>query len=205
MAFHPDSHSHARSRAAFFLYGGCALIAQLVCLQELLIVFAGHELFLGFSLAAWMGWVGAGSALARHAGVPRFNRLVVASTPLLLATVLMIRLTKNLFGFGMLVGLLPMVTLTTILLAPIGLTAGALFVWGCAWAHERNGLSIGAAYLWETLGAACGGVVYSALTAGRLTTEWTLVVFAAPATLVAWALLGARQRWRSEEHTSELQ
>ena len=188
MSLHLMDRSRAAPASGFFLYGACALIAQLLCLQELLIVFAGHELFLGFSLAAWMGWVGIGSWLARHQSAGKLGALIGWSIPLLITNLIAIRLSKCLFEFGMLVGLLPMLILTTVLLAPIGLTTGAIFTVGCAWAEGRYGFRIGNAYLWETLGAAFGGILYSSLIAGRISPEWSVVGLAVPITLVIWFL-----------------
>jgi spermidine synthase len=186
----------ARHRVAaplgFAAYGACALIAQLIILQELLIVFAGHELFLGFSLAFWMGWVGAGSWLAGRRSHTNLHRLVVLFIPLLLANVLAIRLSKLLFGFGMLVGLLPMLLLTVILLAPIGLAVGACFTWSCAWAAQRRSLSIGAAYGWETLGAAMGGLLFTAGIAGRLSTDGVILLLSLPAAAITCLLVPRR-------------
>lgn len=180
---------------AFFVYGACALIAQLLCLRELLIVFAGYELFLGFSLAAWMAWVGMGSWLVRSRSSVRLGALVGGSIPLLITNLMAIRLTKCVFGFGMLIGLLPMLILTVVCLAPIGLVVGALFTWGCERSSARGGCGVGEAYLWETLGAAFGGILYSALLVVRLSPEWTVVALTVPVALVAWALLNGRRRF----------
>ena len=184
-------HAHSSSAApaiGFFLYGAFALIAQLLCLQELLIVFAGHELFLGVSLAAWMGWVGAGSYVARRRPSTALGELLAWLIPLLVANLVVIRLTKCVFGFGMLVGLLPMLSLTAALLAPIGLAVGALFTWGCERAHARCGLSVGAAYLWDALGTAFGGLCYTWLIAGRLAPEGVLLGLALATAAVAGVL-----------------
>ena len=187
--------SHVGScRLGFVLYGACALIAQLLCLQELLIVFAGHELFLGCSLAAWMGWVGLGSLRAQRIPSDRLGLLVGASIPLLIGNLIAIRVSTCLFGFGMLIGLLPMLVLTAVLLAPIGLLVGALFSVGCAHAEERHGFPPAAAYLWETLGAAGGGVLYSWLIAGRLSSAWVIAALAVPTALAAWRLTHRAQR-----------
>jgi len=174
------------------VYGACALIAQLIILQELLIVFAGYELFLGFSLASWMGWVGAGSWLASRRSHTNLQRLLVWIIPLLLVNVVVIRLSKLLFGFGMLVGLWPMLLLTIVLLAPVGLMAGACFTWGCAWAAERHGLPIGAAYCWETFGAVMGGLAFTAIITGRFSTDAIILLLSLPVAAILCFLIPRR-------------
>lgn len=181
-------------RLGFFLYGMLALIAQLLCLQELLIVFSGHELFLGFSLGAWMGWVGVGSFLARRLPAQQLRLAVVGFIPLLVANLVVIRLSKCLFGFGMLVGLIPMLLFTVVLLAPIGLAVGALFSWGYEYAQARATYSLGSAYFWDALGTACGGVLYSWLIAGRLSPEWAIVCLAVPVAVLSACLVS--QQWK---------
>lgn len=188
------SRPRAAAALAFFVYGACALIAQLLCLQELLLIFAGYELFLGFSLAAWMAWVGLGSWLARRQPSVPLGALAGWAIPLLIANLMAIRLTKCVFGFGMLIGLLPMLMLTVVCLAPIGLAVGALFTWGCERSSARGGCGVGEAYLWDTLGAAVGGILYSALLAGRVEPHWTVVALAAPAAMVTVGLLPPHKR-----------
>ena len=174
------------------LYGACALVAQLALLQELFIVFAGYELFLGFSLASWMGWVGLGSRLAARKPARCLAPLVSWLVPLFIANLVLVRLSKCLFGFGMLAGLVPMLALTVILLAPIGLAIGACFTWGCEWASHR-GLSLGAAYRSETIGASVGGILYSWIFAGRLSPDGIIVLLALPTACLAAGLSSQRR------------
>lgn len=141
-----------------------------------------------------MTWVGMGSWVARNHPAHKLGALVGLSIPLLIANLIAIRLTKCFFGLGMLIGLLPMLALTVVLLAPMGLAFGAIFSWGCGRANARYGFGIGEAYLSETLGAALGGLLYSALIAGRLGPEWTLVILAVP-TMMAVAFLMPRRRF----------
>src|SRR3989338_1881766 len=178
----------------FLLYGIIALVSQLLLLQELVIVFSGHELFLGFSLAAWMGWVGAGSWIARR---PKWNRLALILAgliPFILFNLILIRLSKLLFGFGMLIGLLPMLALTILLLAPIGIAIGLIFTLGCAWSHDRYQFPLGWAYFYETLGAALGGILYSWLAAGRLPPEWTLFFISVATAVLLTLVVPARKK-----------
>lgn len=184
-----SSHQGRYAILGFVLYGGCTLIVQLTVLQELLIVFAGYELFLGFSLASWMYWIGTGSWLAHRKAYTNLPRLIPWLIPLLIINIQVIRLSKLLFGFGMLVGLLPMLILTVILLAPVGLVTGVLFSWGCAWANERCNLSIASAYFWEAIGAAIGGITFSAYIAGRFTADWIVAFLSIPVTLIALRLI----------------
>ncbi|MBN1585870.1 MAG: hypothetical protein JW937_00400 [Candidatus Omnitrophica bacterium] len=176
-------------RLAFALYGAISLILQLAFVQELLIVFSGHELFLGFLLASWMGWVGAGAYWARNQHAQALPYLLIQLLPLLLCNLLLIRLSKLLFGFGMLIGLFPTFLLTAALLAPTGLALGACFTCGCAVAHRRSGLSAGHAYAWEAAGAVAGGLLHTGLIAGRLSADILITLCAAAALAAALPLL----------------
>ncbi|HBH97193.1 MAG TPA: hypothetical protein DDX89_05320 [Candidatus Omnitrophica bacterium] len=185
---HPTILSSRDCAIGFFLYGAIALIAQLLCLQELLLLVAGHELFLGCSLAAWMTWVGLGSWLARRAPVDRFATVLSLAMPLVILNVILIRVSKGLFGVGMTAGLLPSLLLTITLLIPAGLVMGALFGLGYAWCRARSAWSLGQAYLWDALGTAVGGLFYSLVLAGRAAPERILVLVALAITAIACAV-----------------
>ncbi len=179
---------------AFATYGATTLIVQLVCLQELRLLFLGHELFLGLSLAAWMMWAGVGSWIARRLADGWLEWVSIAALPLFIVNVLAIRLCKLLLGFGMLVGLLPMVLLSTLLLAPIGCLIGIAFTLGCARAARSEGFSAGEAYGWEAAGAAVGGALYAWVLLGRVGLEGMIVMLAVPLAIMVMSLVVAPRR-----------
>ncbi len=191
---HPSTLSARACAIGFFLYGAIALSAQLLCLQELLLLSAGHELFLGCSLAAWMTWVGAGSWLARRCPAQRLGIVLAGAMPILILSVIFIRLGKGMFGFGMVAGLVPSLILSIVLLIPAGLVMGALFGLGYAWCRARSAWSLGAAYLWDALGTAVGGLGYSLVLAGRAAPERILVLAALGVAGMAYAMRARRAR-----------
>ncbi len=48
---------------SFAALGVFSLVAQVLVIRELLIVFHGNEFFIGWTLFAWLFWVGAGAWL----------------------------------------------------------------------------------------------------------------------------------------------
>ena len=48
---------------ALVLIGVTAVIAQIVLLREMIVVFSGNEMSLGFLFASWLIWTAIGSAL----------------------------------------------------------------------------------------------------------------------------------------------
>lgn len=160
---------------AFLFYGFLCLVSQLLLFRELAIVFYGNELFLGFALAAWFFWIGAGSLLIRH--YPGTEKAPVSSFALGLGimffllplTVLAIRFLKTLFPFGELIGVLPMTLLTFLALSVYCLFLGALFPLGCSVAaEEKKSLALGKVYFWESIGSILGGIIFTYLLIGHL-------------------------------------
>lgn len=194
MRHHPRISSRLASGGAFAIYGGFSLIAQLICLQELRLLFLGHELFLGLSLAAWMSWVGVGSWIARRASDAWSAWAAVSAMPLLILNVLAIRLSKLALGFGLLVGLLPMTLLSIVLLAPLGVVIGSTFTVGLARAARTSSFGAGEAYAWEAAGAAGGGLAYSWVLLGRTSLETMIGLLALPLLLIVVPLSATPRR-----------
>jgi spermidine synthase len=165
------------ARVALALCGFTAVVGQIVLMRELIQVFNGNEIALGFLLATWLLWTAFGSALAsafvRSPGKQSGRaRLAVAALEALLAvslpaTIWALRSSKSFFQSvpGELVGPVPMLLTTLVCLSVFCAAAGALFVAAAHLAAMEGSLSArsaaSAAYLLDAAGSALGGVLAS--------------------------------------------
>ena len=170
-------------RAVLILIGFTAAIAQIVLLRELMVVFLGNEISIGLTLASWLMWTAAGSSIAGRL-VRFFDRSLwsrlrptghqsthwVAGLEMLLAitlplTVLAVRASKGVLQTvpGESVGPGTMLLASLIALGPVCVVSGALFAAGSRLYEEATagsrGRATGSAYLLETAGSACGGLL----------------------------------------------
>ncbi|MCX6349084.1 MAG: hypothetical protein NTV79_06245 [Candidatus Aureabacteria bacterium] len=164
--------------ASVFAVGFTALAAQIVFLRELLVLFYGNELSLGIVLGCWLFWTGAGSFLGGKAA-DRFRapeRAFALSQLLfslfLLLTFLAIRSIKLFLAVapGQIIGYVPILVSSFIVLSPFCLVNGILFSLGCAAQEKSRGgaaslpaadpsRGIGLIYIMEALGAVAGGLL----------------------------------------------
>lgn len=161
--------------AMVVMLGVTGQVAQVLLLRELLMVFHGNELSLGVILAAWMLWVGVGSALgagllARWPDPYRLLRVDAALVALALpATVIAIRALPGAIDAppGALASLADMALGSVAVLAPVTLLLGAQFVLlARAWRdHDASRDASGAAktYVGEALGNVAGGLLFTLL------------------------------------------
>jgi spermidine synthase len=146
--------------------GLTSLVTQVILLRELLSVFYGNELVIGVLLANWMTLTGLGAYLGRY--VSRRDHDVLPALLLLLATlpygtVLGLRLLRNtVFPIGVMVGIVPIIWSSFILLIPFCVLSGASFslIAGFKPKTATPGL-IGSLYAWESIGSVIGGVLFS--------------------------------------------
>jgi spermidine synthase len=160
----------------FAALGFTSMVGQILLMRELVVVFYGNELSLGIMLGSWLLWAGLGSLLAA-AMAPRFRVLsrtwAVALLQLLLGlaavgSLLCVRALPLLLRratVGEIVGYIPIVVSSFLVLAPLCLFLGFLFALFChVWStDEEAAASIGSVYVIEALGAAAGGVVFAAV------------------------------------------
>ena len=157
------------------------MASQIVLMRELLIVFYGNELSLGITLACWLFWIAFGSwGIGRwilnkiKGNLTLFAALEIIQAPLLLASLLCVRFIPSILNSspGEIIGVLPMSITTFILLAPICVLGGFLFVLGCEiYPHTPKGMAlptrmggavqIGHVYILEAIGATLGGLLTS--------------------------------------------
>ncbi len=141
--------------------GFVSIAGQVILLRELASSLGGNELGLGLLLGSWLLWTGAGSLLAdkvrwQNPLAPAFAYAKLGV--LFPLTVLAIRLVRPLFGLlpGEVVGLLTLLPIALLIVAPFGFLVGALFVL-LSRAYPQGGTN--RVYLLEALGAALGGLL----------------------------------------------
>ena len=173
-----------------FLLGFLAAPLQILLLREFAAHFYGSELVFGFVLAGWLLWGGMGSLWAsrRRSVGPSASALllsVIVLSPLVFAG---LRLSRFLLGTlpGELTGLLPAgffaFGLTFLLNGPLG----AAFVQ----VAKREG-PLARVYLWESAGAAAGGLAASLILVPRLS-NWQGLAVLGSAVLLVLAFLTRR-------------
>ena len=159
---------------SFLVLGVSSLVTQVVLFRELLIVFYGNEFFIGWTLFAWLFWVGAG-ALGPGRVRRDPSRLPAALTACHLAVALLFpaaiaaaRIGRGLFGSVAIQtpDLLPSLAWVFAVVAPLGLVLGAQFAVGArAWSAAAGApaldRTVGRAYLFETAGFAVGGLAFN--------------------------------------------
>ncbi len=152
--------------------GMTSIVSQIIVIRELLVAFYGNELSMAVVLGCWLFWVGIGSYLA-GLFLDRFVRkhllLLIAQTGIIvfpLITILVSRNITNIIGVksGEIIGFLPILYSSFILLAPLCLILGGLFVILSriivdALSGDKEGLAT--AYIWEAVGAGFGGLLYN--------------------------------------------
>jgi spermidine synthase len=155
---------------AFGLIGFTATIGQIVALRELLTVASGSELAMAVVFPAWLLWTAVGTVIGNRVPARRradlFAWLQIASGPILVGSVFLIRAARSLIGVhaGELVSLGQILVIAFTGLAPFCLISGALFTLACSVLAERIPVwnrSPGLVYGVEGLGAGVGGLLFS--------------------------------------------
>ncbi len=155
------------------MLGIISQIAQVVLLRELLMVFHGNELSIGIILAAWMAWVGVGSAIGATIA-QRTNRSltiltlnIAAILPLLVITVSVIRGLRGFFDVtpGAYLSLPDIIISSFVVMAPLCLLIGMQFVLlAKIWRQSDGAVGMsgaGKTYIGEAAGNIIGGIVFT--------------------------------------------
>ena len=156
-----------RVTIATFSLGLTSLVTQVVLIREFLSVFYGNELVIGVLFANWMLLTGLGAFLGRFAGPIGEKAGSVASFLALLGTipaltVFLLRFLKNIvFPVGTMVGLVPIIWSSFILIAPYCILSGLSFTILSSLAWNCNAKPVGAVYSTEAWGSFAGGIIYS--------------------------------------------
>ena len=209
--------------------GISGLIAQQLLLREMLIVFAGNELTIGLIFACWLAteaagtiWarrtrVGVSAGTARPPGVSdrtafkRFMWMTLLFCASLFPSLYAIRLIKPALGIsvGTVAGLQTAAAASLLVLAPVGLTHGAMFTLGCAVCSRQTPRTrtpesqppAGFVYIMATLGTLLAGLLWTAalirlsdpfqIAAGIVLINATVIL------ALSRQLITNRSRWRS--------
>ena len=157
---------------ALGLVGFTSMASQIVLMRELLVIFYGNELSLGITLFCWLFGIALGSWVLGKWLISRFKSQIavfclgqIVLVFILFLSVLGVRFIPSLFKFspGEIIGILPISIATFVLLFPVCILVGCLFVVGCE-IHKgslKGAVKIGQVYILEAIGAAIGGLITS--------------------------------------------
>ena len=154
------------------LRGFTSLIIEVLLIRELLVTFSGNELSIGIILANWLFLIALGSSiLGRFADKLKCKIEIYTSLQLIISVYLpfaiyLCRNIKNIIGVvpGEAVGIIPIIYCSFLILLPLCISDGAQFSFGCKIYSDFSGkpsTSIGRAYIYESIGAVTGGLVFT--------------------------------------------
>jgi len=181
--------------------GFTAIVTQVMLIREFLIAFYGNELSIGIILANWFILEATGSWLVGRVAdrvkrrVEGFVLLQMATSLLLPTAVYAARTIKNTLGIppGTVVGILPIIYCSFLVLGVLGLSAGAQFAFGCRMLSDiskKQAPAIGRVYMYEAMGSIVGGVAFAYLFVPHLHSIETALSVAAlnlfSSVLLAW-------------------
>jgi spermidine synthase len=182
-------------RAGFpaFLLGFLATAFQIYLLREFAAHFYGNELLFGFVLGAWLLWGGIGSLAGPRLRLrpDRLPRLYASSVALFFLSLALLRFSHRLLGVlpGELTGLVPAIAFALVLALFVSFPLGLAFVLNAS----LLGGDAPRVYLFESLGAAVGGLAVHLLLIPRLSNwEGAAVVAAAAAVASVFAFRPSR-------------
>jgi spermidine synthase len=174
-----------RKRTLFFVYiivlitGISGMLGQLLLVRELLIVFLGNELTIGFILGNWLIFEALGAFSGKYLGRSNGRKnycvsLSLFSLFLVINLFLSRSINQTLFNLypGETANIVLVFIQSIILLAPVSFTHGILYPLGCILAQEiddpANTDKIpGLVYLIETAGSLIGGIAFTFLLSTR--------------------------------------
>ncbi len=159
---------------AFLAVGFGETVSQVLLIRELMTNFQGNELALGVILANWLFLIGVGSWCAGRAadrvpvGLSAFVIIQLLFCLILPVQLFLARTINNLIGVqpGEMVGLLPILYSSFLILGPICVLHGCQFALGCrilAAGAETPARQVGNIYVAEALGSMVGGAGFTYL------------------------------------------
>lgn len=154
------------------LVGLTAILGQVVIIRELTSVFYGNELSLGIIFSSWMLWIAAGSWFAgRYSDKINKESFIFPVTFCLAAIflpleIILIRSLRLILQIpqGELIGFIPIIYSTFLILAPYCLLAGFQFSLGCriySSYFKSKPEAVGRVYIFEAVGDVIGAALFS--------------------------------------------
>ncbi len=158
---------------AVIMLGIVSQVAQVLFLRELLMVFQGNELSIGFIFAAWLLWVGVGSRLGSY--MVKFYKqpllllalnslAIIAALPLTLLLARLLRGILGLPGAAIFSHLDMFFASFMILLIPCLLIGIQFVLLAKIWmllSYDRDISGIGSTYVGEAVGNMLGGILFT--------------------------------------------
>jgi len=139
--------------------GFTSLSFQIYLMREFIVHFFGNEIIFGLILASWLFWAGIGSLFANrlHLRIKKFSSWYFFIILLFCSSLILIRFSRFLFGNlpGEVIGLFPSFIAAVLITFLVSFPLGILFVLNV---HFSAG-NITSVYLWESIGAAFGGII----------------------------------------------
>ena len=165
--------------------GMSSVIMQILMMQELISQFYGNELCIGTTLAFWLIWTAAGSGLLPklfpmpvHAK-NRIAALQLIWVILIFFTLWFLRSVKHWTHIpaSEMLGFIPIMIMTAMILGPFCLLSGYLYALACHWKHtESSHFSPPQVYTLESIGAGLGGLLASLIMIHTLSSFQTILL-----------------------------
>ena len=164
------------------LIGFTSIITQVVLMRELVVIFYGNELSLGAVLGTWLFFTGLGSSFLpqilkkQYSPSKRIGFIQATFLFLLHLILLLVRSSKTFLNVtpGEMIGFIPALVVTIIILAPFCLLAGLLYTTACQLLYRQTRENVGMisrVYFLEAAGSVLGVIVSS----------FILIVYTTPA------------------------
>ena len=159
-----------------FILGFTSIVGQVLLLRELVSIFYGNETAYAIILASWLFWVAVGSfTFSRIVDRIKKTTFVLSNFYFILYLILPVNIficrnIKNIINIpiGEIIGIIPMCIVSFTLVAPLTFVLGAMFTVICRFMDQSRlnhnpAIGIVNIYIWESIGAAIGGILFSFL------------------------------------------
>jgi len=173
-----------------FMLGFSTMIAQIVMIREFISVVGGNELIIGIFFFNWLLITGLGAWISKFFKKFNYNvfvfftQLWMGILPLLIVFYL-IYLKNFIFQPGIALNTSQTFFVSFIFLLPYCLITGMAFPVYASLTKKQIDISVSISYAIETLGGVLGGVVFTFLIAGNISSINTLIVLTALCLLIA--------------------
>lgn len=186
-----------KSKYLAFTLGFMSMVGQVLLLRELITVFYGNEIAYAVILSCWLFWIAVGS-FAVSCFINRIRNVestigffLFLNFFILPSLIIFTRSVKQIMDIpiGQIIGVVPMIIASFLLLAPLTLLLGGLFTLICRFSEGKGQEKvlvedISYVYQWEAIGSAIGGClfsfvfvhIFSAMTLALLTGAMNLIV-----------------------------